>query len=87
MRAGGTYLAMMIHGCLIHLDRAGHGALSRTPNTLIVENTRALRKHGSEINAFFTLPPCRGRYLPFETLSACSYYLHNSVPKAAGPML
>ena len=58
MRTGRADLAMMIHRRLLKRNRI-HATLRRTPSYLFVKNTGPLGQHGSEINAFLTIAPCR----------------------------
>jgi len=61
---------MMVYRSVIYFRRTILSGLHKMRSNLIIKNSGPLGKHGSEINAFFTLPPCRKRYLGGKTGSS-----------------
>jgi len=57
---------MMINRRIVRFSRTNFSGLRERHSNLIVKNAGSLGKHGTEINAFFTLPPCRHGYLRVE---------------------
>jgi len=63
---------MMVYRSVIYFRRTILSGLHKMRSNLIIKNSGPLGKHGSEINAFFTLPPCRKRYLGGKQDQACA---------------